>query len=293
VIPYPDCAVCRAYTAAEFHENRKNRPDIMSFTILMSVYHKEKPHYLNDCLQSLLVQSRKADKVVLVEDGAISKYLKEVIEKYRSPLNIQSVILDNNYGLATALNEGLMFCDSELVVRMDSDDISLPYRCERQIEYMSENPNISVSSAYIEEVDEMDNVTGYRVLPLDNESIRKFAIKRNPISHPCSVFRRSDVLSVGGYPLLRTSQDYALWSVMMVNGFKFGNIDEVLLKMRTGSVFYRRRGYQYLKHEIELLRFQRDINFLTPLDYCINLAYRSVLRLSPAFVKDILYKKLR
>ena len=267
--------------------------DAMKFDVLMSVYHREQPQYLSECLQSLLKQSKKADKVVLVEDGEISDDMKRVIEQYRRPLNIRSVRLDRNYGLAVALNEGLRFCDNELVVRMDSDDIAYPGRFARQVAYMTENPDISVSSACIEEVDDQDNVLGFRVLPLDDQSIRKFAVKRNPISHPCSVFRRSDVLAVGGYPLLKTSQDYALWSIMMVRGYRFGNVEEVLLKMRTGTAFYGRRGYEYLRHEIELLRFQRDIEFLNSFDYRINLASRAFLRLAPVFVKNILYKKFR
>jgi len=176
---------------------------------------------------------------------------------------------------------------------MDSDDISLPNRIEKQIRYMKNNPHISVLSAYIEEIDERNNVVGKRLLPIENEEIIKFAKKRNPISHPCSVFRKNDVLSVGGYPLLRKSQDYALWSLMIINGYKFANIDEVLLKMRTGTAFLKRRGLEYLKYEIELLQYQRKIRFLNYYDFITNIIFRSFLRLSPDYIKILLYKNIR
>jgi len=265
----------------------------MKLSVLMSVYEKENPRYFQESLKSLSLQTRKADNVVLVEDGLITKIISDIIEDYRLILNIISVKLKENSGLAVALNEGLRFCDGDIVIRMDSDDIAHSNRFERQVLYMNNNPHISVSSAYIEEIDERENVIGKRILPLEHEEILKFAKKRNPISHPCSVFRKKDVLSVGGYPSFRKSQDYALWSLMMVKGYKFGNINEVLLTMRTGTAFLHRRGLGYLKYEIELLRYQRHIGFLNYYDYILNILSRAVLRSSPDFIKNLLYKNIR
>lgn len=259
----------------------------------MSVYGEESPIYMEQCLKSLIDQTRKSNEVIIVEDGALTLALHEAIEKYKDPLHIKSVKIPINKGLAEALNEGLKYCSGDIVLRMDSDDIALPNRFERQIRYMTDNPNISVSSAYIEEIDDKQNVVGKRVLPIEHEEIIKFAKSRNPISHPCSVFRKKDVLSVGGYPLFRKSQDYALWSLMLVSGYKFGNINEVLLKMRTGTGFLQRRGSEYLKYEMELLRYQRRIGFLNYYDYFLNIVSRSILRLSPDFIKNLLYKIFR
>jgi len=265
----------------------------MKISVLMSVYEKENPVYFQESLKSLSLQTKKSDNVVLVEDGPISYALQKIIGYYKDDLNIISVKLKKNSGLAITLNEGLKYCDGEIVIRMDSDDISLPNRIEKQIRYMKNNPHISVLSAYIEEIDERNNVVGKRLLPIENEEIIKFAKKRNPISHPCSVFRKNDVLSVGGYPLLRKSQDYALWSLMIINGYKFANIDEVLLKMRTGTAFLKRRGLEYLKYEIELLQYQRKIRFLNYYDFITNIIFRSFLRLSPDYIKILLYKNIR
>lgn len=265
----------------------------MKFSVLMSVYSGEKIEYLVRALQSLLDQALRADELVLVEDGPIDTKMEEVIEFFSGKLNIHSVRLPVNSGLAIALNEGLKHCSYELVARMDSDDISLPERFEKQVVFMQENFNVSVSSANIEEIDDSGKVESIRKLPLDNRSIIKFAKKRNPISHTCAIFRKSDVLAVGGYPNFRKSQDYALWSLMLQRGYKFMNMSDILLQMRAGSSMYKRRNISYLMHELSLLKYQKNIGFLSHREYLMNAFSRSFLRLSPGFIKEYIYKNMR
>ena len=147
----------------------------MKFSVLMSVYDKEKSEYLKEALQSLVDQTLLPDEVILVEDGPIGKNLQEVIKKYRSLLNIKSIKLENNCGLAVALNEGLKHCTHDLVARMDTDDISLPERFEKQIAYMQNNPDISVSSGWIEEIDDQGRFFCLRKLPETHEELVNFA----------------------------------------------------------------------------------------------------------------------
>jgi len=105
----------------------------MNFSILLSVYNQEKPKYLERCLQSLINQTLKGNEVILVEDGLITSDLSEIIEKYRTQLNIISVQLQENNGLANALNIGLEKCSYNWVARIDSDDIALSNRFKKQI----------------------------------------------------------------------------------------------------------------------------------------------------------------
>lgn len=265
----------------------------MNFSVLMSVYHKDKPLYLHRALQSLVDQTLQADEIILVEDGKLPFQLLSIIDSFRTPLNIKSIKLKKNSGLAIALNEGLMHCKYELIARMDSDDISLPYRFQRQVEFMIENPTISVISAYVEEINDQEKVVSIRELPLSDKSIVDFAKKRNPISHPCAFFRKSDVLAVGGYPDFRKAQDYALWSLMLVHGYKFMNVGDVLLRMQAGSAMYERRNISYLKQELLLLKYQRNIGFLNYREYVINAFSRTILRLSPRFIKEYIYQTMR
>ena len=259
----------------------------------MSVYEKEQAAYLNECLKSLVCQSLPPSEIILVEDGPIPADLINIIEKYSLILPIKIVRIEKNGGLAAALNVGLKHCTNELIARMDTDDVSLPYRFERQVKYMSSHPHIDVSSAWIEERDErMANVLFVKKLPLEHDEILKFSKKRNPISHPVSIFKKSAVMSVGGYPDI-FPEDYALWSIMLVNKFRFSNIQETLLYMRTGPDFMRRRGFNFFKGEVRLLNYQKSTGFLSWYEFFISLLIKVVLRLSPLKFREFLYKFAR
>ena len=270
--------------------NSKNKKGT-KLSVLMSIYSKDNPDYLKQSLSSLSNQSKVASEVVLVQDGPISQDIVDVINDYKDKLNINIICLEKNCGLAMALNAGLPHCRHEIIARMDSDDISLPTRFEKQIAFMEATPDIDVCSAWISEYDRtMTHKVSIRKVPMDHESIIRFAKRRNPINHPAVMFRKSAVLKVGGYPNILKAQDYALWSLMLKRGYRFSNIPEVLLKMRAGHGLMQRRGLSYLKHEILLLNYQKKIGFINSSNFIVNLLIRSTVRLSPAVLKKIMYK---
>ncbi len=261
----------------------------MNFSVLMSVYHAEQPDYLRQALQSLLDQTLQASEVVLVEDGPLPSALTAIIEAFRSPLNISTVRLANNSGLAVALNAGLKHCRHELIARMDSDDISLPRRFEKQIGFMADNPDIAASSAALDEFDEQGVVFSSRILPLTHEELVRFAKTRSPISHAAAVFRKSALQAVGGYPLFKRSQDVALWSLLIVHGYKLANLPDKLFMVRAGAGFMSRNGLQSFKYEYAVICYQRKIGFLSKFDFLKNTAIRFILAIVPARLKKMLY----
>ncbi|MGS0742064.1 glycosyltransferase [Glaciimonas sp. GG7] len=265
----------------------------MSFSVLMAVYKKDNFLYLDECLKSLADQSLQSSEIIIVEDGEVTEQIANVIEKYSHSLPIKLVKLNNNLGLAAALNAGLAHCSYELIARMDADDISLPQRFEKQVGFMLSNPEISVASAWIEERDSIMSDCGFlKILPTNHVDILAFSKRRNPISHPVSIFRRDAVLSVGGYPLI-FPEDYALWSLMLVNNYKFANLPEVLLYMRTGDDFIARRGSKFFKGEIGLLKYQKSINFISLTDFFINFLIRAFIRIPPPKFRKFFYKFAR
>ncbi len=264
----------------------------MKFSVLMSVYSKDNPNYLEESLKSILLQTSQAAEIILVEDGNLTVELDYVIKNYSQKLPIVNVKILRNKGLAAALNEGLKFCTYDLVLRMDSDDIAMPFRFEKQVAFMRKNSQISVSSSWIEERYDMLKVGFVKKLPEKHFEILVFSKRRSPINHPVAIFRKKDVIAVGGYPLI-FPEDYALWSLMLVKDYKFANIPEVLLQMRTGSDFMSRRGINFFKGEIKLLKYQKDIGFLTSYEYLINLIIRASLRLPPPIFRKLLYQFAR
>lgn len=275
-------------------ESIKNK---FNFSVLMSVYFKDNAAYLDLAIKSIyLDQVLKPDQIVIVKDGSLNSQLEQVIEKWTSELSdiITIVNIEKNRGLANALNLGLQYCNHEYVARMDADDISVSERFQAQMEYMNSNPELSVISSWIEEYSEdMCRSLGIRKVPEDNELIHRFSKYRNPLNHPAVVFKKSDVLNIGGYPLFDRAQDYALWSLMLNKGFKFGNISQVLLKMRTGKALLSRRGMFHFKQEAKILKFQKKIGFISYRRYLLNLLMRFLFRVQPNFIKSILYKKIK
>jgi glycosyltransferase involved in cell wall biosynthesis len=267
----------------------------MIFSVLISVYSKESPAYFNEAFQSIWVQQTlKPDQIVLVKDGPLTPELDDEIARWQEELGdlLTVVRLPTNVGLGAALNAGLPHCRFDLVARMDTDDISLPDRFEKQVAFMQTNPDVVASSAFIEEFDETGQGVFVRRLPEGHKEILRFSKKRCPLSHPVVMYRRDAVLAVGGYPPF-FPEDSALWSLLIVRGYRLTNIPDVLLRMRTSRDFIHRRGLAFLKGEIKLLGYQKRIGFLTLPQYWMNLAIRIGIRLPPAFVRRWLYKVAR
>lgn len=265
----------------------------MVLSALISVYAKEKPAYLAQALGSLKDQTRMADEVVLVEDGPIDQGLKDVIDSFRECINIKSVKLPENKGLATALNAGLKQCVGDLVVRMDSDDFSLPNRLETQLNFMETHLDVAICSSYIEERNEdMSRSLGVRVVPEFHDEIVRFAQIRSPISHPAVIFRKDAVLGVGGYPDIYP-EDYPLWCLLIKKGFRFANIPTVLVLMRTGEGFITRRGAKFFWGTVKVIWFQKKIGFISWWGFVNKVIYRMVVHLPPTPIRRVLYRASR
>lgn len=268
----------------------------MDFSVLMAVYKAENPTFLQQAIESIYHhQILKPSQVVIVKDGLLPDELEIVLTRMESELNgkLKTVSLEKNVGLGAALNIGLEHCQFDIVARMDTDDIAEPNRFELQIPYMLENMDTIVCGGLVEEWNaDMTKRLGARRVPSSHSDIFRFAKSRSPMNHPSVVFRKSAVLDVGGYPPLRKAQDYALWSLMLSKGYKLVNLDKVLVKMRAGSEMASRRGLSYLKYEIQLLRYQKKINFLSTRQLLINSTTKSILRCSPHFVKVAAYRLL-
>ena len=129
------------------------------FSVLMSIYHKEKSEYFNRAMLSIWdEQTVKPDEIVLVQDGKLTDDLYIVISEWKNKLGdiLKVIPLEQNVGLGGALNEGIKHCSYELIARMDTDDIALPDRFEKQLKVF-ENSDIDICSGWISEFDSDEN----------------------------------------------------------------------------------------------------------------------------------------
>jgi glycosyltransferase involved in cell wall biosynthesis len=264
-----------------------------SYSVLMAVYHKELPDYLHESMLSILNQTSPTDDFVLVCDGPLGPELEQVIAdmqlKFGKALNI--VRLSENKGLGVALNTGIKNCKHELVARMDSDDISRPDRCEKQIEVFTAKPETDIVSGTVEEFStDIIKIDARRTLPETNEQIRVYAKSRCPFNHPCVMYKKSVVESAGGYQHFYLLEDYYLWVRLLQNGAKGYNIQAPLLWMRSGDGMYKRRGgWKYAHSLIRLHAFMFRTGFISRFQFYKLVLVRFAASILPNRVRRWIY----
>ena len=182
----------------------------MKFSVLMSLYIKENPQFLRECFESLVAQTRQADEIVLVFDGAVTPELESVVTEFETKLPLKLVKLPQNRGLGKALNEGLLHCAYDWVFRMDTDDICVPDRFEKQVAFIEQYPETIIFGGQIAEFGEnVNDIVAYRNVPTSAQEIIKFTQKRCPFNHMTVAYQKSAVINCGGYEDLQ--EDYYLW----------------------------------------------------------------------------------
>lgn len=275
------------------------------YSVLMSVYYKENPVFLAAAIESMLNQTIKTNDFVIVCDGPLSKELDRVIDAYEHqyPGLFHIIRLEKNRGLARALNAGIAECRNELIARMDSDDISLKSRIEKQIEKMEEFGADIVSGSVREFSGNMlseeeietqpECFGGCRRLPCEQKEIVTFAHRRSPFNHPAVLYKKSMIQKSGGYIDYSFFEDYNLWVTMLQNGAVGYNVDEVLVYMRAGREMYKRRGgAAYVKCIARFKKHLRDIGFISTKEYVAGLLGHIVVGLMPNFLRRFLYSKV-
>ena len=267
---------------------------VMNYSVLMSVYAKEDANNLKEAMNSIWNQTVPTNDFVLVCDGPLNKELEEIISKekakHKDTLNI--IRLQENRGLGAALNTGLKACKNKWVGRMDSDDISLPNRFEKQLELIKNNPDVSICSAGIEEFG-LDNHHSKRICPKDYKDIVKYSKRRCPFNHPTVIYDKEVILSVGGYnESRRRFEDYPLWIKLLKNGYKAMNSQEVLLKMRVSNDFYSKRGgFNYAKEMIKFRLWMLDIGWINIFEFISISLIHFIVCIIPNNLREHIYNK--
>lgn len=266
------------------------------FSVLMSVYIKEKASYFHECMESILQQTVLPDEIVVVEDGVISRELSEEITHYKSkyPNLIKIVPLPQNRGLGLALAEGVKNCSYELIARMDTDDICVKDRFEKELNIFKEYPDIDIVGSYISEFDgKIDNVIAVRKVPLENEEIKKYQKKRSAFNHVTVVFKKSSVLKSGNYKDALYVEDDLLWCDMLRHGCIGKNIGESLVYVRTGmDMIMRRGGWNYFCKYKNGRKKILDTGYISYFDYISTIFIQFIVCMLPQNIRYFLFKQI-
>ena len=270
----------------------------MKFSVLMAVYAKDNPEHFKIAIESVsLNQNVKPDQMVIVKDGPVSERINEVIELCRdaaSDIKFTIVEKEKNQGLAAALNSGLMACENEWIARMDADDISEDIRFEKQREYVSRHPDISVLGSCISEFENEESIIiRKRIVPVDHSNICRMAATRNPVNHVSVMMKKDAVIKVGGYSEdYGTLEDYKLWVDLILNGHKFHNLSECLVKVRIGNGFINRRSdKRSIADWSKMQQYMVSQEFVSKRKANLNNAYMWIFTYMPIGIKSIIYNK--
>ena len=216
-----------------------------AYSVAMSVYRDVVPAYFEAAVDSMLGQSVPPDDFVIVCDGPLTPELDAVLERcvQQCPRLFHIIRLPENVGIGAAANVALKACKNDLVAKMDADDIAVPDRCERQLCCFREDPALGICGGQIEEFREDPRQPfAVRRVPRTDAQIRRFARRRQPFNNMTVMYRRSGVLTAGGYRPLRRCEDYDLYLRLLDSGCRAGNLPQVLVRVRVDDRAMHRRG---------------------------------------------------
>ncbi len=243
------------------------------YTVLMSVYDRELPENLNNSLESMIMQTYPPAEVVLVCDGALTCELNIIAKSFESEYRnkFRIVRIDEHVGAAAALNEGIKACSSPYIVRMDSDDVSYPDRCEKQMRMFAEKPGLDMVGTFAEVYDKTESRTvGVKTMPTGDTKIRKYAKRRNPFCRQTLAFRKEKAIEVGGYAELEECEDYEFAVRMLAAGAKAKNIPEPLVRYNISEEDYRKRkSFRSTKSFIRVRRMIRKSGYCSFFDVLV------------------------
>lgn len=273
--------------------------DMDKFAVIQSVYKNDKPQYLKLSIESILNQTYRNFTFLLGIDGEIGADLYNVIMSFNDS-RIRIVENDENKGLAGILNDLLsvvMQGNYEYIARMDSDDIALPDRLEKQIGFLEAHPDVDAVGGAIHEIDEQGNSRHHVVrYPCSSSQCRAFFAKRNPLAHPTVVFRRRYFEKTNCfYPTdFVRNEDTRLWHEGYKHGCVIANLPDVVLYFRTTDDMFktRRNGKEFAKSQLQLRKLIiKDLSY-GRMAYVYAYAMY-LLMISPSWILKVAYKVLR
>lgn len=264
---------------------------MLNFSVLQSVYAKDKPEYLDNSLLSLKEQTLSPKEIIIVKDGTLPEELETVINTWEQRLPIKAVGYEKNQGLAHALNYGLEFVTSELVARMDSDDICNKNRFEKQVNFFENNPDCYICGSALKEfyIEKNSNVREkLRFYPEQTTKKSESLFKGTPLGHP-TVMMKTELLKKCKYnENTSMNEDIDLWFRLIKDGIIIYNIQEPLLNFRITDGTFKRRSIKKAFSEFEI--YYNNLFELFGFNPKLILPFfRLFIRFLPSFINKKLY----
>lgn len=215
----------------------------MKVSVIMAAYNAEQT--IDEAVQSILNQTYNQFEFLIVNDGSTDLTDKK-LEAYNDP-RIR-IISQENKGCVNATTRAFNLSKGQYIAIMDADDISLPERLERSVNFLDNNPScVVVGTGYINR--NIETGTDETVVPPGNDrELRRFLLSADPFKHPSIMVRSTALKKIGGYNTkIDHGFDYELYSRLAKVG-KLANIPEVHLIIRQHKNQFFRMGYSPEEH---------------------------------------------
>jgi len=239
-------------------------------TVLMPVYNAEK--YLREAIESILDQSFQDYEFLIIDDGSTDSSIN-IINSYHDS-RIKLVKNEKNLGISKTLNKGIELSASDIIARMDADDISLPNRLWLQYEYLESHPDCSLVSSHAEIISDTGRSIG-KYQPDSNQFYYNLVF-HCWIYHPSVMYRREAIRDAGMYPLT-LAEDYRLWSEL-IKKYPFYNIPRFLIRYRITSESVSNSAFAEEYRDAEKKQIIENLQYFMGKDYTIPDAWLECYR---------------
>ncbi len=266
-----------------------------NYSVLTTVYEKEDPSFLRASIESMLAQSVLTNDYVIVKDGPLNDALDSVLEEYTKQYDFFNIVaLKENVGLGAALRAGLSACKNDLVARLDSDDISLPNRCECQLKaFEADKDLVIVGTDMYEFNNDPDEIIAVKIMPHTPEELYRYGKRRNAFNHSSVMYRKSVIEAHGSYSTMRRSQDVELFSKILFHNCKCINLDQPLIKFRCGDTrVKRKKSWRNVRSDLRIFWGAHKMGYSSFVDYVYVLAIQLGFYILPEKMAGYLYRKL-
>lgn len=263
-------------------------------SVVMPVYNAEK--YVGKAIDSILSQTYKRIELIIIDDNSQDsslKIIKSFKKRFKSRITILQTPKNLNCGGDMCANLGMQKARGKYIARMDADDISLPTRIEKQVEFLEKNKRVFLvgSSAFV--IDSKDKVIGEKKEPTTPDQIYASYATFHPIIHPTAMIRRIFNKKKFAYQIeYSANNDYYTFFKLICKGYIFANLPDKLLYYRihgSNDTFVKIKQ-KYVNTIKIRLRMVQSFNYRpTPKDIAINLVQAIVLLTLPESVVKKLY----
>ncbi|GAA6184344.1 MULTISPECIES: glycosyltransferase [Alteromonadaceae] len=237
-----------------------NPNDTPLVSVVMACY-REPVEWLGLAIDSILQQTFiNIELIVVIDDPSNIKICDFLAQKQTNDSRLKVLKNQKNIGLPASLNKAVEQSKSQIIARMDADDISLRERLQMQFEYMQANPDVSLIGSAIENIDECGTSLGISHFQSSSEVIQKIIPYCSVACHPTWMFKKSMFDSIGGYRMLQGAEDYDFLYRILDAGGKITNLQQPLLQYRLhgASITSGMNLKRYkVRHYIKALHQQR------------------------------------